>query len=270
MAKRNKLSHLTIEELSVCRKGVNQKADILITKAEVGHMKENPVEKFTKALKGLLSMAVTGKDSEGNVLKSEEEQLALVTKGVSELEAALNAEVPVDKGGKLNKGDDFDMDDLDDDEDDDVAKAAIEEAIAKADERVAKAESVAREALKKAEALTKAAERLELQKQVESVTKAFPVNLNEVTDVLASLPADQRDKFLSVLKSADATATQALLTSTIGKGQAPKHDAETQLETLAKAKAKESNVSFAKAYTEVCVENPGLYAEVQRAHGLSR
>lgn len=273
MAKpRNRLQKLVLDELSVCRKGMNQGSRILITKAEEDmpeKQKEGPVARLTKALRAALSVAATGKDETGAVVKSDEETMTLVDKHLEEAAQALDSDVTeaVAKGG----GKPFDDDDDDDDDELEFGKADESYRIAKA---VESAREEARAEIAKANArvekLEKAAEREAVQKSIEGMAGSLPLNLSEVTDVLMALPATERGKFEKVLKSAEAAAKASLLTQTLGSRVVKADSAEGQLESLAKAHQATHKVSFAKAYTDVCELNPSLYAEAQRANGFSR
>lgn len=263
--KRSKLTNLKFKEVSVCKQGMNEGAVILITKAEDASM-DNPVVKFTKALGAALKAAATGKDPEGNVFKSDEEQGAHIEAQMGEVAKALESELPEPKEPVAKMHPKFEDDD---DDDEDMEKSFIAKAVEEANDRVAKAESVAADALEQVNLMKAKQDRAELRKSVESMVGSIPAHIDELTDVMVKLDKADREKFSRVLKSADASARAGLLV-TIGKGVPAAESAEGQLDALAKARAKEQKVSFAKAYTDVCDENQDLYAAAQRDHGLSR
>jgi hypothetical protein len=87
----------------------------------------------------------------------------------------------------------------------------------------------------------------------------------ELLKAIDAIPADRREKVLAIVKASDAGLAKAFeRAGTTGGGV--ESDAETKLETLAKAhQAKNAGMTFAKAYDDVLRTSEGieLYEQIQ-------
>lgn len=218
----------------------------------------------------------------GDSESTPEEKLALVETSLGEFLSALQ---DGDESGELPEGDmamgksKISNSSQEDDVTVDPNKDKVDPAVAKAAQDVAAQEQIekAMQPLKKQlEDMTKALEasNVEISKQQEVIAKAeriekakamvgdlASVNVDDVADMLKSLPVDQAEKLAGVLKAAGEQAKLATILETRGSNMVVKAGSAV---SIAKARSEELRKSDPKlteqaAMTKVWANDPALY-----------
>ena len=100
--------------------------------------------------------------------------------------------------------------------------------------------------------------------QIKTDLPGLPVKPDEFAPILkrAFGTMDEADskELMRVLKAASNAVEDSLRSTGLPMHLVQKGGAETEIESLAKAKQKAENITFAKAYDDVLTQNPGLYA----------
>ena len=214
-------------------------------------------EDLTKALEAALGPIAKRLDAHDTMIRKasmSDDEKAAYEKMSDDEKAAYDAMSEDDKAAKMKKMDTKDAKK----EDDEVAKArsdvaksiavAVEKATAPLMSRITDFEK--REA------------RTNIAKKYEKAIKASGLDADEVVAILAKADDATRELLTKSWESLGAQV-EALFTP-VGKASAATGSSEQKLETLAKNRSTEKNISFEKAYDEVLTTDEGrrLYAQL--------
>lgn len=100
--------------------------------------------------------------------------------------------------------------------------------------------------------------------QITTDMRGLPVKADDFAPILkrAMGAMDEADskELVRVLKAASNAVEDSLRSTGMPMHLVQKSNAEAEIETLAKAKQKAENITFAKAYDDVLAQNPALYS----------
>jgi hypothetical protein len=244
--KTTRLRNVKLREVSLVKRGANPHARILFFKSE------EPMSGMAKLMTGLraaFGVAVAGKAPDGTILKTDEEYSKALDGALADVESALNEPVsppedppedpPIEPVGK--EGIDPDVVQL-------ITKAQetaqqAESRALKAEERIAKMES-------------ESAQQVAIAK-TETLLGGMPGNATVLAGLVAKASDEELAALTEVFKAGQAGIAAA--TREIGFSKAPEGSPQAKLQTLVEKTAKERNISIAKAYAEVMINDPSLY-----------
>lgn len=264
-----RLKKLSLNELSLVRRGANPGARVLFYKS-----KEPPMASlngFVTSLRTALRTLATGKTADGTILKSDEDVLAVVDEEVDAIAASLNK---AEKKKKPNLDDAEDEIDggADEDTEDPTKKEFTmpdQEAVQKAiDEAVAKARAEVEAIQKRADAAEARLTKMEDEKATETaVAKAkamlgdLPGDAVALGGVLKKLSPEETAVIDKAFTGARTVFADAKMLESIGnrvRGGAPSAGAklESAAEELRKINPK---MTKAQAISKALDINPALY-----------
>jgi len=110
---------------------------------------------------------------------------------------------------------------------------------------------------------TKEATFRKFKKDADEFTK-LPMDSDTMAGVLQAIDSlDIKDELLTMFKAVSAQLDLGDVTKTIGSDGSVSSDNASRLNSMAKARSDEKNISYAKAYTQVLTENPELYGDIK-------
>lgn len=282
-----RLVNLKVKEVSLVKRGANPKAQILVFKSEESRMSK--FAGFMTGLKGALSILATGKTPDGEIIKSEEEQIGEIEKQLDVVANSLSASVEKNAAVHDPNNPNCDCPDCvaaedaadggaDDSTETDSAKGKKMqkenvEAIAKAESRAAAAEDIAKAAetrAKAAEDRIAAIEKRETHAQAVIKAKNLLGNLSgdpeKFAEVVKSLSDDQMAVLEPVLK-AGSDATRVALMTTIGSGKAgPGSTGERIQKAAEEIQKSQPKLTKQQAIRKALDNDPSLYEQSNSAN----
>lgn len=264
----SKLTRLNIGEVSFCAEGMNPGARVSLFKNR-------------DSLAGVIESAIAKflGQSPGDQPGDDDMNIKDLEKKITELEGTAASLTALTKaldtaGVKVVKNDDGEVTGVEvkkEEEDDEIDKSKLPESVRKYLDTLEKA---AKDAADKADAADKLAkaerdrrEAAELAKEAEIKYGNLPGESSAKGRVLKLIrdsgDEDVRKTAEEMLLAGDKAMKAAL--DSVGSDVPVAGSAEDRLDALAKERAKQDDVPYAKAYDQVLAENPNLYTEYTKS-----
>ncbi len=243
--KRYRLTKLRLNEISIVDAGADPNAVVTIFKRDDRSNGGKPMTDLEKMVAQMGEATKTIADLQGSVAKANADS---ATKDATI--ADLQKRLAVAEAAKGSGADDEDP----------ILKAA-DPLVAAEIIKLRKANASA------AKQLAQLDEEREIKKVAVQITtdmRGLPVKADDFAPILkrAMGAMDEADskELVRVLKAASNAVEDSLRSTGLPAHLVQKSDAEAEIETLAKAKQKAENITFAKAYDDVLAQNPALYS----------
>lgn len=244
--KKYRLKKLRLNEISIVDQGADPNAIVTIFKRDDRSNGGKPMNDLEKMVAQMGEATKTIADLQASVAKANADSTAKDAT-IADLQKRLTAAEAAKGSGAA-------------DDEDPILKAA-DPLVAAEIVKLRKANAAA------AKQLAQLDEEREIKKvatQIQTDMRGLPVKAEEFAPILkrAMGAMDEADskELMRVLKAASNAVEDSLRVTGLPSHLVQKGNAESEIETLAKAKQKAENITFAKAYDDVLAQNPALYS----------